>query len=150
MPKRRPTGDDAPDSVTTDEPHQALALVDDEPPVTPSSKRRKIQRREQIPFTQDERLRVEREIISANKDQRMVETEKAAQNKLWNAEINQSIERMNEAVDVLDKGCFTVDIERIEELNYEEEMVYYYDVTTGDEVERRDMTKEEYQTKMDM
>jgi len=150
MPKKLPTGDEAPDRVTTDEPTQALALVEDTEQPKPTSKRRRIQRREEIPFTEEERLRVEQEIISANKDMRLVETEKATSNKTWNAEINQSRESMDEAVDVLDKGCFTVDIERIEELNYDEKMVYYYDVQSGEEVERRDMTPEELQTKMEM
>ena len=95
-------------------------------------------------------IKLEHEIIEASKDMRRVEGEKATQTKTWNAEISASRERLDEAVDVLEKGCFTVDVERIEELNYDEEMVFYYDVTTGEEVERRDMTKEEFQTKMDM
>lgn len=144
---KRQTGDEAEDQVTVE--GSALAVIE-EPREAPHAKRRRIERLEELPFTEEERLRVEHEIIEANKSMRKVEDMKSAQNKTWNAEINTYRETMDEAIDVLDKGCFKVKVDRIEEHNYSEERVIYYDVDTGEEVDSREMTEEEKQTRMDM
>ena len=154
---RRPSsGDDAEDKITTDEgasipqPTSVAVIVEPETKAEPDHKRRRITRREELPFTQEERLAVEQEIISANKSKRSIEEKKKAHDKVWNGEIAQHEATMNEAVDVLEKGSFTVEIERIEEFNYDLKMKIYYDVSSGEEVDSVDMTDEDLQTKMDM
>lgn len=156
MGKRR-GGDDAEDQLTGADGEsipqgQSVAVLPPEPPQQPeaNSKRRRVQRREELPFTQEERLAIEGEIIEANTSMREVENTKKAQDKEWNGQIAGYEATMNDAIDVLKKGTFTVDVERIEEMNYDSGMVIYYDVESGHEVDSRDMTEEEKQTRMDM
>jgi hypothetical protein len=141
-----------PESEDRDNSYGALvvAVLTEDAHPDPHSRRRKVQRREPMPFTEEERLAIEQEIIKANAEMRSVESEKATQNKTWNAQINAARETMDEAIDVLKTGCFYMDVERIEEFNYEMERVYYYDCQTGHEVEHRDMTEEEKQTRMNL
>lgn len=160
---RRRGGDDAEDQITLDDggsrpQTKSVAVIVDEDPLgvggqpkaEPHSKKRRIQRMEEIPFTHDERLKVEQEIIEANGNMRDVEDTKKTQDKIWNGQIAEYEETMNEAIDILKKGGFTTSIERIEEFDYHLGMVRYYNVDTGHEVDSRDMTEEELQTKMDM
>lgn len=159
---RRRGGDDAEDSITTEDggsipQDKSVAVIVDEDPLgfdqqkaDAHSKKRRVERMEDLPFTQEERLKIEEEIIEANGNMRDIENTKKQQDKIWNGQIADYETTMNEAIDILKKGCFSASVERIEELNYNEKMVRYYDVTTGEEVDSRDMTEEELQTKMDM
>lgn len=157
MARKKPqTGDDAEDQVTVEGQALALAPPPDENPEQPTNEgemskaKRRIQRWEELPFTAEERLKVEEEIIAANRALRDVESEKSVQNKAWNAQISEHRETMDTAIDVLNKGCFKVSVERIEEMNYEDATVIYYDINTGDEIEEREMTEEELQTRMNL
>lgn len=154
---RRRGGDDAEDQLTGADGEsipqgQSVAVLPPEPPQQPeaNSKRRRVQRREELPFTQEERLAIEGEIIEANTSMREVENTKKAQDKEWNGQIAGYEATMNDAIDVLKKGTFTVDVERIEQFDYENEMIIYFDVNSGEEVDSRIMTEDEKQTKMDM
>ena len=155
MARKPMSGDDAEDKITGEHGESipqnttVAVLVEDHDP-QPQSRRRKVQRREEQPFTNDERLQIEQEIINANTGMREVEETKKSQDKIWNGQIAEHEATMNEAVDVLKKGVFLVDVERIEEMNYDSGVVFYYDVRTGEEVDSRTMTPEEKQTKMDM
>jgi hypothetical protein len=155
MARRPQSGDNAEDNITTEDggskpqDHTVAVLVEDHDP-QPQGRRRRVQRREEQPFTGEERLAIEQEIINANGGMREVEEHKKAQDKIWNGQITEYEATMNEAIDVLKKGTFTVDVERIEEFNYDNGMVYYYNTETGDEVDCRDMTDEDKQTKMAM
>ncbi len=156
MPRRR-GGDDAEDQLTGADGEsipqgQGVAVLPPEPEQIPrsESKRRRVQRREELPFTQEERLAIEGEIIDANTSMREVETTKKAQDKEWNGQIAAYEATMNDAVDVLKKGTFTVEVERIEEMNYDTGQVIYFDTDTGQEIDSRDMTEDEKQTRMDM
>jgi hypothetical protein len=147
-------GDDAEDHITGEDgesiPQEHSVATLPEPQPKAESKRRRVQRREELPFTHEERLAIEEEIILANTSMRSVEEVKKAQDKVWNGEIAQYEATMNDAVDVLKKGTFTVEVERIEEMNYETGQVIYYDVQTGNEIDSRDMTEDEKQTRMDL
>lgn len=155
MGRRASSGDDAEDKITTEDggskpQDQNVAVLLEDPNPQPQSKRRRVQRREEQPFTQEERLAIEEEIIKANTSMRDIEDTKKTQDKIWNGQISEYEATMNEAVDVLKKGTFTVDVERIEQFDYENEMIIYFDVNSGEEVDSRIMTEDEKQTKMDM
>lgn len=154
---RRRGGDDAEDGITLEDGSSkpqdksvAVLVEPEQPKPEPHSKRQRIQRWEELPFTTEERLKVEEEIIEANGNMRDIEETKKTQDKIWNGQIADYETTMNTAIDVLKKGCFSVQVERIEEWVYEEKMVRYYDVDTGHEVDSRDMTEEELQTRMDL
>jgi hypothetical protein len=161
--RRRRGGDDAEDEITLEDggsrpQTKSVAVLVDEDPLgvggapkaEPHSKKRRINRLEEVPFTHEERLKVEQEIIEANGNMRDVEDTKKIQDKIWNGQIADYETTMNEAIDILKKGGFTTQIERIEEFDYDTRMVRYYNVDTGHEVDSRDMTDDELQTRMDM
>jgi hypothetical protein len=161
--RRRRGGDDAEDEITLEDggsrpQTKSVAVLVDEDPLgvggapkaEPHSKKRRINRLEEVPFTHEERLKVEQEIIEANGNMRDVEDTKKIQDKIWNGQIADYETTMNEAIDILKKGGFTTQIERIEEFDYDTQMVRYYNVDTGHEVDSRDMTDDELQTRMDM
>jgi hypothetical protein len=161
--RRRRGGDDAEDEITLEDggsrpQTKSVAVLVDEDPLgvggapkaEPHSKKRRINRLEEVPFTHEERLKVEQEIIEANGNMRDAEDTKKIQDKIWNGQIADYETTMNEAIDILKKGGFTTQIERIEEFDYDTQMVRYYNVDTGHEVDSRDMTDDELQTRMDM
>lgn len=155
MAKRPKSGDDAEDKITTDEgasipQDHSVAVLEETDQATPHLKKRRIQRLEEVAFTQEERIAIENEIIEANGSLRSIEDTKKIQDKAWNGQIAEYEATMNDAIDVLRKGTFTIDVERIEEMNYDSGMVFYFNVDTGEEVDSRDMTEEEKQTRMDM
>jgi len=148
------SGDDAEDSITGEDgesiPQEVSIVTIPEPKQIPRSsfKQRRVERMEDLPFTHDERLAIEQEIIIANTSMRNMEETKKAQDKVWNGQIAQYEATMNDAIDVLKKGTFTISVERIEEMDYEHSTVTYYDVVTGNEVDSRNMTEDEQQTRM--
>ena len=139
--------------VSTDEPVQDTGLVvvlSEDPNTDPGVRRRRIRRREEVPFTNEERIQIDDEIVEANGNLIKTEVEKSAQNKLYNGHIAEYRQTLDDAIEVLRKGVFQFEMERIEEFNYTEKLVIYYDVETDKEIDRRDMTPEELQTKMKM
>lgn len=146
--------DQEPERVSTDEPitesTSVVVVLSEDPNTDPGIRRRRVQRREELPFTEQERIGIDNEIVTANANLIQTEQEKAAQTKLFNGHIAEYRQTLDDAIEILRKGVFTVDVERIEEFNYGTKEVIYYDVETDKEVDRRDMTPEELQTKMKM
>ncbi len=149
-----PKEDASPERVSTDEPMpestNVVVVLSEDPSTGPGIRRRRIRRREGWPFTESERIQIDDEIVSANASLIETEKEKVAQTKLFNGHIAEYRQTLDDAIEILRKGVFQVDIERVEEFNYEAKEVIYYDVTSDKEVDRRDMTEEELQTKMKM
>lgn len=146
--------DQEPERVSTDEPMteptSVVVVLSEDPNTDPGVRRRRVRRREDQPFTETERIQIDNEIISANGGLIDTEKEKAAQTKLFNGHIAEYRQTLDDAIEILRKGVFQIDVERVEEFNYESGEVIYYDVETDKEVDRRDMTEEELQTKMKM
>lgn len=146
--------DSDPERVSTDEPMtqstEVVVVLSEDPNTGPGVRRRRVRRREDQPFTEAERIQIDEEIIAANAGLIDTEKEKAAQTKLFNGHIAEYRQTLDDAIEVLRKGVFQIDVERIEEFNYESGEVIYYDVESDKEVDRRDMTEEELQTKMKM
>lgn len=143
-----------PERVSTDEPmtepSNVVVVLSEDPNTDPGVRRRRVRRREDQPFTEAERIQIDNEIISANGGLIDTEKEKSAQTKLFNGHIAEFRQTLDDAIEILRKGVFQIEVERVEEFNYESGEVIYYDVESDKEVDRRDMTEEELQTKMKM
>ena len=123
-------------------------VISEDPTGNEKLRRRRVVRREATELSMEQRLEIEKEIISANSTMREKEKEKAAANKDFNGQISKARQVMDDAIDILKRNCEWYDLERIEEYDYTNSQVIYYDIVTDQEVDRRDMTEEEMQTTM--
>lgn len=125
----------------------AVLVIDgkEQPKDPPHIRKRLIERNESIPLTIYERILVYGEIVKSNKLMREKEAEKAAAMKLYNGQIAESRQIMDDAIDVIGRNSENRVVKRMEVMDWELGTVTYYDTEFDEVIEERLMTDEEKQ-----